>query len=103
MWMKRTLLTTVLVLAMGAAGLPSAEAYCSGSGTHGKTWTRALAGNCSMAQARIDRYVGGSTGVQMRYGDSGSNSYVSATNGTHSGNAFRIHTGFGWTSWQMLR
>lgn len=98
----RIILVVVLVFGMGAVGLPSAQAYCNGSGSFGSTWTRAQAGNCSMAQARIDRYVGGSTGVQVRWGNAGAHSYISATDGIHSGNFFRIHTGFGWTSWHRL-
>lgn len=101
--LRRTVVTAALVFAMGAVGLPSADAaYCSGSGTYGKTWTRTLSGSCSMAQARIDRYVGGSTGVQVRQGPASSNSYVSASNGTHAGNFFRVHSGFGWTSWNKI-
>lgn len=99
----RIWLVAVLVFSLGAVGLPSAEAYCNGTGTHTKTRTTARAGNCSMAQARIDRYVGGSTGIQVRRGDPGATSIVNASNGTHAGNHFRVATGFGWTSWIRLR
>lgn len=95
----RSILIAALVFGLGAVGLPSAQASCRGSASYGSTWTEAHAGTCSAAQARIDRYVGGSTGVQVRVGGIGRISYISASNGIHSGNFVRFHSGVGWTAW----
>lgn len=74
----------VLVPAQAA----SAHTSCSVGGSKTSTSTTAYANDCTLAQARIDRYIASYPTSYYGYWDS-YKSFVSNSNGTNSGNYVR--------------
>ncbi|GIF10102.1 hypothetical protein [Actinoplanes teichomyceticus] len=99
--------TAVTAGLMGAAVVavqPASAATCIMNPTWASTWTRSKTGTgCSgvTTQARIDRYA--SSTVHTYTGGWSTNSYVSASNGTNAGNAWRTTSTDGTVSaWHWL-
>lgn len=107
--MKKRIATilTVSAIAFGvsmpgasAARVNTSSGYCDTYISVTKTSTRVTNQTCALVQARIDRYVGGSQGVQQDLGPASSSvSYRANSNGTHAGNFARVVVSTSWSSW----
>lgn len=100
---RLAMLAAAGVAATGMVLMPAttANAACVGTWSATSTSTATYSGSiCSGTQARIDRYTGGNPPVQTYLGVVGNtSSFVSASNGTNSGNYGRWRQGSVWGSW----
>lgn len=98
-----------VIMAGPASAVPSCSTATTGKAdTYSQVWMvyNGSTPSCLWVQARLDRYVGGSTGVQINQGPMASigSSRVEASSGTNAGNysRYRLTAVTAVTAWKAM-